>query len=427
MGGWQSPSALFGEPPNNQDDWYVIRGYGRLANVPDDMYDPSKGLPFPFQRPPNVHYKSRGPGMEAGAAVAIAMVILLTGTRLCLRIFRKDLKFGLDHFDDSDVAIIPAALATIAWLSTVVAQAAAGGVGKHVYDQTYQEIYWDLRLGYCGTLVFFIAVSLIKIAIVLFNRRLTGLTSRAWMIAHYSFLAVVIAFLITAIFSWLFRCTGSVEWTTSILALGKAPPSAADRHCLDINKLGYGLAIVHSALDFALLTVPLIVLYQMRMTTAKKLRLGFLFAIGAVSCIGSVMRQIIQEQTIDSPDQNWVYPHIASWAIVDIFFGIVAANLPVLNALLPKRWRSGASSANMPQLSSWKSDRDRRGPIQLRNTTPPTGPDGTLLQNVGDVSKDTFHEKTEKRWEEAFTRKQRKSEADVDLEENEIESSNTSL
>ena len=90
-------SAYFGEPPSTQNDWYVIRGYGRLLDIPDDMYDPSKGLPFPFERPQGIHYKSRGPGMIAGLAVAMAMVILLTGTRLWLRIFRRDLKVGLEY------------------------------------------------------------------------------------------------------------------------------------------------------------------------------------------------------------------------------------------------------------------------------------------------------------------------------------------
>ena len=90
-------SAFFGDPPNNQNDWFVIRGYGRLLHIPDDMYDPSKGLPIPFQRPQGIHYKSRGPGMIAGAAVAIAMVLLLTGTRLWLRFFRRDLRVGWEY------------------------------------------------------------------------------------------------------------------------------------------------------------------------------------------------------------------------------------------------------------------------------------------------------------------------------------------
>ena len=60
------------------------------------------------------------------------------------------------------------------------------------------------------------------------------------------------------------------------------------------NSVGIALSVVHIALDFALLSVPLIVLWKIKMSTAKKLRIGFLFSVGAVSCIGSVMRQLTQ-------------------------------------------------------------------------------------------------------------------------------------
>lgn len=40
------------------------------------------------------------------------------------------------------------------------------------------------------------------------------------------------------------------------------------------------------------------------------------------------------------------YPKRIKWTIVDIFFAITAASLPVLNAAIPKRWRS--SPDNIP-------------------------------------------------------------------------------
>ena len=36
------------------------------------------------------------------------------------------------------------------------------------------------------------------------------------------------------------------------------------------------------------------------------------------------------------------------WTVTDIFFGCVAASLPVLNALIPKKWRSGVPSVDSP-------------------------------------------------------------------------------
>lgn len=36
------------------------------------------------------------------------------------------------------------------------------------------------------------------------------------------------------------------------------------------------------------------------------------------------------------------------WTVVDLFFGCVAASLPVLNSLIPKKWRSGVPSVSTP-------------------------------------------------------------------------------
>lgn len=75
--------------------------------------------------------------MIASMAVAMALVILITGARLGLRYFRRDLKVGYDDF-----VIVPAALATVAYMAVAIGQVVYGGAGKHVYDMTYQELNW---------------------------------------------------------------------------------------------------------------------------------------------------------------------------------------------------------------------------------------------------------------------------------------------
>ena len=243
------------------------------------------------------------------------------------------------------------------------------------------------------------AVGLIKVSIVFFNRRLTGLTSRRWMIAHYVFLALVVGFMITALFSELFQCTGPVNLKFSPLAKGRHP---TPNKCINGNKLGYGLAIIHSTFDFALLTVPLIVLYSMKLSTGTKIRLAFLFSIGSVSCIGSVMRQVVQAEIYDDLDFTWAYPREHAWIIVDIFFGIVAASLPVLNALLPKQWRSsGGNTPALDRISDLKSNPNNS--IRLDSHDTLQAPDGT----VKEVGEEPFHAGAEKRWDGALREVQR--------------------
>ena len=69
--------------------------------------------------------------------------ILITGARLCLRYFRKDLRVGYD-----DYAIIPAALAVIAYMAIAMGMVVYGGAGKHIYDTTYQEFNSFYQVGF---------------------------------------------------------------------------------------------------------------------------------------------------------------------------------------------------------------------------------------------------------------------------------------
>lgn len=139
-------------------------------------------------------------------------------------------------------------------------------------------------------ILFFVSVGLVKVSITLFNRRLTGLTSRRWMIAHNVFLCLIVCYILIVIFTNFFFChPARVHF--SLVAYGSNPTPPV---CLNGKVLPVFLSVVHILFDFALLSVPLIVLWKIQMSTSKKIRLCFLFSIGSVSCIGSVMRQVIQ-------------------------------------------------------------------------------------------------------------------------------------
>jgi hypothetical protein len=62
--------------------------------------DPSRGSKvFPVRPPPSqYHYETRAPGIIATLSACIFIMITITGTRLWVRIFNKNLTFGLDDY-----------------------------------------------------------------------------------------------------------------------------------------------------------------------------------------------------------------------------------------------------------------------------------------------------------------------------------------
>ena len=121
-----SPSALLGQPPISYNDRLV---YNALLEVAPLVIKSGAKLP-------HVSHHSRAPSMIAGSSVAIALIVLITCSRLWVRIFRKG-AFGAD-----DAVIVPAAIGCVAYLACDIASETAGCLGKHLYNCTYQEFGW---------------------------------------------------------------------------------------------------------------------------------------------------------------------------------------------------------------------------------------------------------------------------------------------
>jgi hypothetical protein len=139
-------------------------------------------------------------------------------------------------------------------------------------------------------LVFFVAVGIVKMSITMFNMRLTGLTSRKWMIAHWVFFGLLVAYTLAALLLNVFQCNPP-KANFDYIAAGKMNSRAK---CLTNSQVGAALSPVHVAMDFCLLAVPIIVLWKVQTSWATKFRFYIVFSIGAMSCIGSVLRQLAQ-------------------------------------------------------------------------------------------------------------------------------------
>lgn len=119
-------SALLGQQPTSDNDNLVYKGL--LETSPLFFHGLSKIS--------HVSHHSRAPSMIIGTSFAIAFAIIITCSRLWIRMFRSR-AFGAD-----DIVIIPAAIGCVAYLALVIASERAGCLGKHIYDCTYKELGW---------------------------------------------------------------------------------------------------------------------------------------------------------------------------------------------------------------------------------------------------------------------------------------------
>ena len=136
-------SAFTGQKPASAFDALVIEGFWRLAKSKDHKLRPSPpgAHPpvIPVKKPPNPNNDSRAWEIYAGMGALIALTILITGTRLLLRLMKKELRWGKD-----DWAIIVGTAFILVYASLSIEAARIGGAGKHIYNVTYRELnnYW---------------------------------------------------------------------------------------------------------------------------------------------------------------------------------------------------------------------------------------------------------------------------------------------
>lgn len=140
-----SNSAFVGQPPATVEDQLIIRGYVRTLGVTENKLDPTELFPlYAAKSTDGANDVPKNSSIITCMSLAIALIFLMTGTRLCLRVFWKDLSMGYD-----DLVIIPAAIGALSWYSLMIALATYGGAGKPIYDITYCELNYFYRVSLC--------------------------------------------------------------------------------------------------------------------------------------------------------------------------------------------------------------------------------------------------------------------------------------
>ncbi|KAL9044696.1 MAG: hypothetical protein Q9214_002183, partial [Letrouitia sp. 1 TL-2023] len=195
-------------------------------------------------------------------------------------------------------------------------------------------------------MVFFLAVAGIKLSIVFFYMRLSGVTSKKWMIGHWTLAVILILYSIITVLILVFGCTPLfVNWDIERMSRLKEPPV-----CLDSSKIIAGLSVIHVLTDLSLLVVPIFLLWKVQVKRNVKLRIWLVGIVGATSCGTSAVRLVeqfrheytdgtcrrkpptllarISELTHLSSGNSL---GTASWALVELATGATAASLPVVS------------------------------------------------------------------------------------------------
>ena len=277
-------SALVGHQPANQHDKDIIEGFWRFINK--QYGPPAKPNPTIIPKKPVPNAPGGVDGDVIGKNIAIytvvtVLILALSGTRLWVRAFRRNLKWGLD-----DWAMVAATILCLGVTGSWYASIPYAGVGKHIWNITYQQYQNYFTYLTINQEFFYTGVGVIKVSICLFNRRLTGLSSKAWMIYHNVLLVLLILYCLTSIFTQAIMCVPL--W--SFMDFSNLGVRDYQSHCMNSDKLAKALGFAHAAFDLVLVPVPIIVLWKIKMNKVQKIKLMLLFSVGLLSLVSAFRR-----------------------------------------------------------------------------------------------------------------------------------------
>ncbi|TLD31832.1 hypothetical protein E2P81_ATG07322 [Venturia nashicola] len=341
-------SALIGNPPNTQRDWYIVRGLLRVVGMGET--DPASGFVLAARKTDIT--ESKRSSIIAGLVVSLVIILSVTLTRLALRLSVATMRFGID-----DWATIAAAGMGLTYTTCQLIMAIKGG-GDHIWEHTYEDYNTFNYYGVLDKIVFYATVALIKTSLALFIRRLTTGISKKWRRFCDFFLLTLALYLVSATIWFLFTCDPlRAQWDLLYRGQLEETPS-----CIDGLLWGRIYNVAHVVQGVVLLLSPMVILWKVRIEIKKKIRLFFIWAV------------------------------LLIWTALDVTVGIVVISLPVLDDMIAASVRKAILKTRKTNTGGRngyghldKSKTSRLGPPSTVRIANPIGPDRELGDDWNEV------------------------------------------
>ncbi|KAJ5824021.1 hypothetical protein N7447_006361 [Penicillium robsamsonii] len=225
--------------------------------------------------------------------------------RFCLLLFLTDLQLAV----------------TASLILTVVG--GYHGLGKHVWIVPIAEVVETMRILFVYVLLYVVTVPLIKFSIILFYRRIFGMTCTMWFCVF-----LTVGYFISCIVAFLVCCRPvSYYWTQY------TEPSGG-KCVYDLYPFYIGNAAANVTTDGIILLVPIPLVWKLQMRKTQKVLLCGIFLLGGFVCVASIIRIYYMTFLKNSPDVTWIMGDVFIWSSVEPSIGIVCACLPTLYPLL---------------------------------------------------------------------------------------------
>ena len=223
------------------------------------------------------------------------------------------------------------------------------GFGRHLYyiKQTPKQIpratFWHV----IWPPTFLLSVTLTRISVCLLLLRIFGV-NHTWRRYLWGVAVLILAISILSFIMTFTQCRPYAKSWDPIGTPGYRWPVE------NTVKVALYSGIMSVFMDWLLASIPIVMLWNMQISTTKRFGICTLVSLGYFSGICAIVRTVIADRVFKSgglADFSWTIIDLRIWGTVENMAGIIAASIPTLKPLYVKQlgshyfsWSKGSSS-----------------------------------------------------------------------------------
>ena len=265
---------------------------------------------------------TRGPGLEYVCIILAAIGIVIVTARVYSRLFMTKAP-GLD-----DVLVVLALGFITALAVLVIIGSKVYYSGRHVWDIP-PDSFVGSRINIWASLwCYVIGITLIKISVLLFYRRLSVKFSKTFLIATWIGIIYNISYFLSFGLTLLLLCRPLHSYWDSF-----NPVWAATHHfhCASESAALPASSALSVVGDFYSTLLPLILVYHLKLPRRQKIALYALFALGFMAVAAGVVRTILMYNLLNvNYDFTWELWITWICAVLELYLALFAASAPSL-------------------------------------------------------------------------------------------------
>ncbi|WAO85993.1 Hypothetical protein NCS54_00324700 [Fusarium falciforme] len=265
-----------------------------------------------YTHDPEIRAQNRGPVMIAVVVVLLCLSTTMVGLRILCRSLIKG--FGLD-----DLAAVLTLVGIIGSGSAMIAMTNYG-LGRHDWTLTPATLILYARCFWVSVLFYMMALFWAKMTFLLHYYRLMSVSN---MRNVYLGAIIIVA---------LWGLSQTIMAFTQCIPLKAVWDPRVEGWCRPHQTtLWYINGVINIVSDFAILILPLPVIWKLQLPLSQKILLSGIFGLGLFTIAVSILRM---QWLKPSPDMTWWNVTAASWSLAELTSAITCACLPTFKPLV---------------------------------------------------------------------------------------------